>query len=301
MPSQTELAAANRSGRPRQARQTSARRRLVRVAGRVLLYAILIGMGLVFTFPFLWMLSTSLKAPGHIYVNPPEWLPNPVYFANYPETWAKLPFGAFVRNTVLITLCATVGFVLSSSMAAYGFSRLRFRGRDAYFALLLATMMLPSQVTLIPQFILFKNLGWLNTFLPLIVPAFTGSAFYIFLLRQFMMTLPLALDEAATIDGANPARVLLSVLLPLTKPALATVTVFSFMYNWNDFFGPLIYLTSQDKMTLAVGLQLFRGQYDTDYAHMMAGSVVAIVPVLVVFFLAQDLFVQSIALTGMKG
>ncbi|MHB0877783.1 MAG: carbohydrate ABC transporter permease [Anaerolineae bacterium] len=282
-------------------RVVSKRSRVMAIAGRVLLYAVLISLGLVFTIPFLWMLSTSLKAPGHIYVDPPQWIPNPIYFANYAETWQKLPFGAFVRNTVIITACATVGFVLASTMAAYAFSRLRFKGRNVYFAMLLSTMMLPGQVTLIPQFILFKNLGWLNTFLPLIVPAFAGSAFYIFLLRQFMMTLPLALDEAARIDGASPPRVLWSVLLPLAKPAIATVTVFSFMHNWNDFFGPLIYLTDQRKMTLAVGLQRFRGQYDTDYAHMMAGSLVAILPVLVVFFLAQDLFVQSIALTGMKG
>lgn len=276
-------------------------RLVARTFGRFLLYVLLIGMGLVYTFPFLWMLSTSLKAPGHIYVNPPEWFPNPVYFANYSETWTKFPFGSFVKNTLIITFFATIGYLLSSTMAAFAFSRMHFKGRNLYFALLLSTMMLPSQVTLIPQFILFKNLGWLNTFLPLIVPAFTGSAFYIFLLRQFFMTLPVALDEAALIDGATPPRVLWSVLLPLAKPALATVTVFSFIYNWNDFFAPLIYLTGQKKMTLAVGLQLFRGQYDTDYAHMMAGSMVAILPILVVFFIAQDLFVQSIALTGMKG
>lgn len=276
-------------------------RRLIRPGSRLLLYLTLIVMGLIYTFPFLWMLSTSLKAPGKIYVDPPQWIPDPIYWANYVETWAKLPFALFVRNTVIITFTATVGYLFSSTMAAYAFSRIRFRGRSLYFALLLSTMMLPTQVTLIPQFILYKNLGWLDTFLPLIVPSFFGSAFYTFLLRQFFMTLPLALDEAARMDGASPPRILWSVLLPLAKPALATVTVFSFIYHWNDFFGPLIYLTRQERMTLAVGLQLFRGQYDTDYAHMMSGAMVAIIPILVVFFIAQDLFVQSIALTGMKG
>ena len=272
-----------------------------KAAFRGLVYLLLIAMGLVFTFPFLWMVSTSLKAPGFIYVNPPQWIPRPVYHQNYIETWQKLPFALFVRNTIFITFVATIGYLLSSTMAAYAFARLRFKGRSVYFAALLSTMMLPGQVTLIPQFILFKNLGWLDTFLPLIVPSFFGSAFYTFLLRQFFLTLPTALDEAALMDGASPPRILWSVLLPLAKPALATVTVFSFIYHWNDFFGPLLYLTNQNKMTIAVGLHLFRGQYDTDYAHMMAGATIAIIPVLVVFFLAQDLFVQSIALTGMKG
>jgi ABC-type glycerol-3-phosphate transport system permease component len=285
------------------ARQTSRARglRTRRVVRQLLLYTALVALGLVFTFPFYWMVSTSLKAPGHIYIDPPEWLPNPIYFANYAETWQKLPFNLFIRNTVLITALATIGYVLSSTMAAYAFARLRFKGRTIYFALLLSTLMLPSQVTLIPQFILFNNLGWLDTFLPLIVPAYFGSAFYIFLLRQFFMTLPIDMDEAAFIDGANRFQIMWRIIVPLAKPAIATVTVFSFIYNWNDFFGPLIYLTRQEHMTLAVGLQLFRGQYDTDYAHMMAGATVAIIPVLAVFFIAQDFFVKSIALTGIKG
>ncbi len=274
---------------------------VLRIGRWFLLYLLLITLGLLFTFPFYWMVSTSLKAPGHIYVNPPEWIPNPLYFANYPETWQKLPFGRFIQNSIVITVLATIGYVLSSTMAGYAFARLQFKGRNVYFALLLSTLMLPGQVTLIPQFILYKNLGWLDTFLPLIVPAFFGSAFYTFLLRQFFLTLPKDLDEAAIIDGANRFQILWKILVPLAKPAIATVTVFSFIYNWNDFFGPLIYLTRQENMTLAVGLQLFRGQYDTDYAHMMAGATVAIAPILVIFFIAQDFFVQSIALTGIKG
>jgi ABC-type glycerol-3-phosphate transport system permease component len=275
--------------------------RQAKIARKAILYGLLIGLGLAFSFPFYWMVSTSLKAPGYIYVNPPQWIPNPVYFANYPEIWQQLPFGVFIRNSLIITVLATIGYVVASTMAAYAFARIRFKGRNVYFALLLSTLMLPSQVTLIPQFILYKNLGWLDTFLPLIVPAFFGSAFYIFLLRQFFLTLPKDLDEAAIVDGANRLQILWKIFVPLAKPAIATVIVFSVIYNWNDFFAPLIYLTKLENMTLAVGLQLFRGQLTTDYAHMMAGATVAIFPILVIFFLAQDFFVKSIALTGIKG
>jgi multiple sugar transport system permease protein len=275
--------------------------RVGRVAGKLIVYLLLVTLGFIFLFPFIWMVTTSLKAPGNLYVDPPQWIPNPVYFANYPETFVRLPFATFIRNSVVITVLATIGYVLSSTAAAYAFARLRFRGSAKLFALVLATLMLPGQVTLIPQFILFNELGWLGTVLPLIVPPFFGSAFYIFLLRQFFMTLPRELDEAATIDGANPPQIFWSVILPLAKPAVATVTVFSVIYNWNDFFGPLIYLTRLQDMTLAVGLQMFRGQNDTDFAHMMAGSTLAIAPILILFFIAQDAFVQSIALTGIKG
>lgn len=267
---------------------------------RIALYAVLIIGGLIFTIPFLWMVSTSLKAPNLVYIDPPQWIPIPVNIQNYPETWFKLPFGLFIRNTVIITIAGVTGQLFSCTIPAYAFARLRFKGRDLYFVLLLSTLMLPSQVTLIPQFVLFKTLGWLDTFLPLIVPAFFGSAFFIFLLRQFFMTLPFELDEAAIIDGAGPLRILWDVILPLAKPALATVGIFSFINYWNDFFGPLIYLTTPEKMTLAVGLQLFRGQFDTDFAHMMAGATFAIMPIVIVFFFAQKVFIQGIALTGLK-
>ncbi|HEY3107412.1 MAG TPA: carbohydrate ABC transporter permease [Chloroflexota bacterium] len=278
-----------------------ARRRRVARARSALAYALLIVGGLLYTAPFLWMISTSLKEPGAAIEFPPRWIPSPVEWGNYGRAWKVLPFGDFTRNSVVYAAASLIGQLLSCSLAAFGFARISFRGRDAWFAVLLATMMLPSQVTLIPQFILFKNLGWLDTLLPLIVPTFFGQAFYIFLLRQFFLTLPTELDDAARIDGAHFFDIYWRIVLPLAKPALATVAIFSFVYHWNDFFGPLIYLTTPEKMTIAVGLQLFRGQWGTDFSLLMAASTAAVLPVILLFFFAQKTFVQGIALTGMKG
>ena len=272
-----------------------------RATRRAAVYLLLIVGGLLYTAPFLWMVSTSLKEPGAAVAFPPTWVPDPVEWRNYIRAWNVLPFADFTRNSVIYAGVALVGQLLSCSLAAFGFGRISFRGRDFWFAVLLATMMLPSQVTLIPQFILFKNLGWLDTLLPLIVPAWFGQAFYIFLLRQFFLTLPTELDDAARIDGAHLFDVYWRIVLPLAKPALATVAIFSFVYHWNDFFGPLIYLTTPEKMTIAVGLQLFRGQWGTDFSLLMAASTAALLPILVLFFVAQKTFVQGIALTGMKG
>jgi multiple sugar transport system permease protein len=268
--------------------------------GLVAYLALVLGAAL-FSVPFFWMLSTSLKTMGEVFRFPPQWLPGRLRFENYVAVWKYLPMGRFVLNTGIITGLSTVGYLFSCSLSAFAFSRLRFRGRDFLFTLLLATMMLPSQVTLIPQFVAFQKLGWINTFLPLVVPSFFGSAFYIFLLRQFFMTLPRELDESALIDGASTFQIFWHIILPLGKPALATVAVFSFIRNWNDFFRPLIYLTSPDKMTLAVGLQLLHGRFYSEYNTLMAASTIAILPVFVVFFLAQKTFVQGIALTGLKG
>ena len=269
--------------------------------GRALVYVLLINGAAVYSIPFFWMVTTSLKTMGEVLRFPPKWIPIPPHFENYVAAWEYLPFGRFILNTGVITLFSTIGYVLSCSLSAFGFSRLRFRGRDFFFTILLATMMLPAQVTLIPQFILFQKLGWLNTLKPLIVPAYFGSAFYIFLLRQFFLTLPVELDESARIDGASTFTIFWHIILPLGKPALSTVAIFSFIYNWNDFFRPLIYLTSPEKMTLAVGLQLFRGRFSSDFNNLMAGSTIAILPVFVVFFFTQRTFVQGIALTGIKG
>jgi ABC-type glycerol-3-phosphate transport system permease component len=268
---------------------------------RVGLYLLLIGGGLIYTAPFLWMLSTSLKEPAMAIQIPPVWFPRPLVWGNYLRAWTILPFFDFTKNSIVYVVASLVGELLSCSLAAYGFSRLAFHGRTFWFAVVLATMMLPSQVTLIPQFILFKNLGWLDTLLPLIVPTYFGNAFYIFLLRQFFLTLPTELDDAAKIDGASPLDVYWRIILPLAKPALATVAIFSFVFRWNDFFGPLIYLSTPEQMTIAVGLQLFRGQWGTDFSLLMAASTVAVLPIIVLFFFAQKTFVQGIALTGMKG
>ena len=268
---------------------------------RALVYVLLIIGAAIFSVPFFWMVTTSLKTMGEVLRFPPKWIPIPPHFENYVAAWNYLPFERFVLNTGIITVLSTIGYVLSCSLSAFGFSRLQFRGRNFFFTVLLATMMLPAQVTLIPQFVLFQKLGWLNTLKPLIVPAYFGSAFYIFLLRQFFLTLPIELDEAARIDGASTFTIFSRIILPLGKPALSTVAIFAFIYNWNDFFRPLIYLTSPEKMTLAVGLQLFRGRFSSDFNNLMAGSTMAILPVFVVFFFAQRTFVQGIALTGLKG
>jgi len=268
---------------------------------RGLIYLLLILGAVAYTIPFLWMLSTSLTEPGRALDLPPRWIPHPVVVGNYARAWTALPFGDFTRNSVIYALASVVGDVLSCSLVAFGFARIAFRGRTFWFTVVLATLMLPSQVTLIPQFIMFKHLGWLDTLLPLIVPTFFGQAFYIFLLRQFFLTLPMELDAAARIDGANPAQIYWWVIMPLARPALATVAIFSFIYHWNDFFGPLIYLTTPETMTIAVGLQMFRGQWGTDFSLLMAASILAVLPSVVLFFLAQRTFIQGIALTGMKG
>lgn len=275
--------------------------RTSRVISKTIVYTLLVVGGALFTVPFFWMVTTSLKTMGQVLMFPPIWIPVPPQWQNYASAWAYLPFARFVLNTAIVTSVSSLGYLLSSSLVAFGFSRLRFSGRDTLFMVLLATFMLPSQVTLIPQFLLFQRLGWLNTLLPLIVPPYFGSAFYIFLLRQFMMSLPMELDEAARIDGAGSLRIFSTIIVPLARPALATVAIMAFMYNWNDFFGPLIYLTSPEKMTLAVGLQLFRGRFETEFNVLMAAATMAILPVFIVFFLTQKTFVEGIALTGIKG
>ena len=296
----SEHSSVRSSAAPKAALSFLASARLRRHVLQGLVYLLLIIGAAVFSVPLFWMVTTSLKTMGEILRFPPKWIPIPAHFENYAAAWNYLPFGRFVVNTGIITLLSTIGYLLSCSISAFGFARLKFRGRDFLFTLLLATMMLPSQVTLIPQFILFQKLGWLNTLKPLIVPSFFGSAFYIFLLRQFFLTLPMELDEAARIDGASTFKIYWSIILPLGKPALSTVAVFAFIYNWNDFFRPLIYLTSPDKMTLAVGLQLFRGRFASNFNNLMAAATMAVAPILVVFFVAQKTFVQGIALTGLK-
>ena len=281
--------------------QTAGRRSRRIPIGRVAVYLLLILGGIVYTVPFLWMLSTSLTDPGRALDLPPRWIPRPIVVGNYGRAWTVLPFADFTRNSVIYALVSVAGDLLSCSLVAFGFARIAFRGRGFWFTVVLATLMLPSQVTLIPQFILFKQLGWLDTLLPLIVPTFFGQAFYIFLLRQFFLTIPTELDAAAKIDGANPLQIYAWVVMPLARPALATVGIFSFIYHWNDFFGPLIYLTTPEKMTIAVGLEMFRGQWGTDFSLLMAASVAAVLPSIALFFVAQKTFIQGIALTGMKG
>jgi multiple sugar transport system permease protein len=275
-------------------------RRVVQLE-RVLVWTLLVLGALVMIMPFLWLVSTSLKEQRQIFLYPPQWIPDPVAWRNYPEALTALPFGRFVRNTVLITAITMVGVLLTSSLCAYGFARLRFPGRDTIFMVLLSTLMLPYAVTMIPQYVMFTYLGWIDTYLPLTVPFwFGGGVFNIFLLRQFFRTIPADLTDAARIDGASELRIYWQVILPLARPALTVVAIFTFINTWNDFLGPLIYLSSHDNFTIALGLATFKGMYATQWQYLMAASTVMIVPIIVLFFLAQRYFVQGIVLTGMK-
>lgn len=254
--------------------------------------------------PFLWMLSTSLTARGMEFQVPPRWIPDPIVWGNYAEAIFRsgLPFPRFFVNTVIITLLNMVGVIFSSSFAGFGFARLRFPGRGVIFVLVLATMMLPGIVMLIPTYILFKTIGWVDTWLPLIVPSFLGGgAFYVFLFRQFFMGLPLEMDEAARIDGASTWQIYALIALPLSFPALITVGIFTFLNSWNNFLEALIYLNSIEKMTLAIGLLAFKGVRQSDWNLMMAAATIMILPVLAMFFAAQRYFVRGIVMSGLSG
>lgn len=276
-------------------------RRARRTLSAVAVHAVLLlGAGILMV-PLAWMFSTSLKSLGVVFSIPPQWIPNPPHWENYIEVFRVVPFGRYVYNTAFITTMDVVGKVLSCSLVAFSFARLRWRGRDAMFLLMLATMMLPPQVTLIPQFALYRKLGWIDTYLPLVLPNWFGGPFLTFLLRQFFMTIPLELDDAARMDGASFFDIYSRVILPLSTPALAAVAIFMFNASWNDFLGPLIYLHSQSNYTLALGLRSFQNQDYTAWHLLMAASLVSMVPVLTVFFFAQKYFIQGIVFTGVKG
>jgi multiple sugar transport system permease protein len=273
-------------------------RRVVRLAVAYLLA----GVGaILFLLPLFWMASSSLKPNYQVLEFPPRWLPNPVRWANYPEALTYVPFGRYALNTLVIAVLTIVGHVLSCTVVAYGFARLRAPGKDVLFVVLLATMMLPYPVTMIPIYVGFKTLGWINSILPLVVPAFFGSPFYIFLLRQFFMTIPPDLEDAARIDGANTVQIIWHVLLPVIRPAIATVAVFTFQAAWTDFLPPLIYLHDQSKYTISLGLSFFRSSYDVRWSYLMAASLTTMLPVVVMFFVAQKSFIEGITLTGIKG
>jgi len=268
---------------------------------KTLAYLIATAVAALFFLPLLWMISSSLKPDYQVLAFPPRWLPSPIRWQNYPEALTYLPFGRYAVNTIFVTLMTIVGHVLSCTVVAYGFARLRAPGKDALFLLLLATMMLPYPVTMIPIYIGFNKLGWVNSFLPLIVPAFFGSPFYIFLLRQFFLTIPPDLEDAGRIDGANTAQMIWHIILPVVKPAIATVAIFTFQSTWNDFLAPLIYLHDQTKYTVSLGLSFFRSNYDVRWAYLMAASLTVTLPVIAVFFVAKQAFIEGITLTGIKG
>jgi multiple sugar transport system permease protein len=267
-----------------------------------LILALLTAGALVMSVPFYWLVSSSLKSPAKIWLFPPQWIPDPMVWQNYVDALTASPFHLYLLNTLTIVVFSEAGVLLTASMAAYSFARLRFRGRDLLFTILLSSMMLPWAVTMIPRYILFKNLGWLDTFLPLIVPDwFGGGAFNIFLLRQFFRTIPRDFTDAARIDGAGEFGIYWRVVLPLIKPALTAVAIFTFLHHWNDFMAPLIYLTSPGNYTISLGLASFRGLYTTQWHYLMAASTATILPVLLLFFVAQRYFIQGIVLSGIKG
>ncbi len=272
-----------------------------RTFGHALIYFLLLSGAALILVPFWWMLTTSLKQPAEVFTFPPTIWPKVVQWRNYVDIFAKAPFLLYFRNTVIITLLDMIGTLISSSMVGFAFARLRWRGRDLLFIITLATMMLPNAVTIIPRYLIFKDLHWLDTFYPLWVPSFFGYGFFIFLMRQFYTTISYDLDDAARIDGCSPWGIWWRIALPLTKPALAACGIFTFNATWNDFLGPLIYLSSTDKLTLALGLMAFRGPHVTDFHYLMAASTIAMLPVVVLFFFAQKYFIQGIVFTGVKG
>lgn len=266
-----------------------------------LTYLLLFAGSILFVLPFYWMVRTSLMSVENIFLYPPQLIPNPMVWGNYVEMWQTGPFLHWLKNSAIVTLTVMIGETLTSMLVAFGFARTRFPGRDKLFVFVLASLMIPFYVVLVPRYILFRDLGWINTLYPLIVPELFGSAFSIFVLRQFFLTLPLDLDEAATVDGASQWTILWRIIAPLSKPAIATVAVFSFIGHWNDFVQPLIYLQTPEALTLAVGIRWFSGRFATEFHLLMAVSVVALLPIILIFFFAQKQFIQGIALTGVKG
>jgi multiple sugar transport system permease protein len=268
---------------------------------RVAAYIALLLGSVIMLAPVFWMVSTSLKERAQIFRYPPVWIPNPFVWSNYPDALNAVPFDRYVVNTVIICVANILGVLISSSIAAYAFARLRFPGRDILFIIVLSELMLPPTVTFIPRYIEFKQLDMINSWWPLILPNWFGNAFFIFLLRQFFRTIPRDLSDAAKVDGASEFRIFWQIILPLSRPALAVVIVFQFLYNWNDYLEPLIYISDPDKYTVALGLASFRDLLSTDYGLLMAGSTVMIVPVILLFFIAQRYFIRGVVLSGMKG
>ncbi|MEJ2193579.1 MAG: carbohydrate ABC transporter permease [Ignavibacteriaceae bacterium] len=265
----------------------------------ILIFSLLTIVAVMFIIPFLWVLSTSLKPESAVFSL--QWFPETWKFDNYLKVFEKIPFLPYLKNSVVISLLTIIGTVLSSSIVAYAFGCLEWPGRNTIFIFIIATMMLPLQVIMIPLFIMFKELGWLNTIKPLTIPAFFGGgAFNIFLLRQFFLSIPKSLLDAARIDGCSELRIYWSIVLPLAKPALATVAIITFMFAWNDFLGPLIYLSEKAQGTLALGIAQYAGQMNPEYSVLMAASVLMMLPIIIIFFMFQKYFIQAFTMSGIK-
>ena len=283
-------------------RRPRRRRALREAAWRGFVWAVLVALSVAFLFPILWSLTASIKPLEEVYRFPPRLGVDNPDWSNYPKALSKLPFFRFMLNSAVITLAAATGQVFSASLVGYAFARLRWRGRDAWFVVLLATMMLPGQILLIPHYLIFKNLGWVNTYKPLIVPSWLGGgAFFIFLFRQFFKGIPREMEEAARIDGASEWQLYWNIFLPNAKPALATVGVMSLVAHWKEFMGPLIYLSDFEKYPISLGLHMYNALEGSWINYLMAASVVALGPLVIVFFLAQRYFVRGLLLTGSKG
>ena len=267
-----------------------------------IIYIILLFISFVCLVPFYWMIRSSLMDMSQIFTMPPIWIPNPIKFSNYKEALTMLPFGRYFFNTLFVVVFTVLGTVITSSLCAYSFSRIEWKGRDTVFGILLTAMMIPFAVTLIPTFIGWQKLGVVNSYAPLIVPAwFGGGVFNVFLLRQFFRTIPKELDEAARIDGAGHFTIYSKIIMPLSKPSLIVVSLFSFMGSWNDFLGPLVYLNDGDKFTLSLGLMQFQGMYSAQWQYMMAAATVVLIPIVIIFFIGQKYFIEGISMSGMKG
>lgn len=266
-------------------------------------HALLIGVCIAFMLPFYWMVITGLKPNDLVFSTPIQWVPNPPRWSNFVEVlnYPRFPFFRFLLNSIFYSGAVTIGTVLSCSAVAYGFARLRFPGRDLLFTITIATLMIPTIVTFIPTFILFKFLHLLGTYAPLIAPKFFGDAFFIFMMRQFYLTLPTELADAARVDGAGEFRIFWQIMLPLVRPALVVMAVFSFLWTWQEFFGPLVYLSDTSQFPLSLGLYAFRAQRDTYWGLLSAAATLTTIPLVILFFVAQRYFIEGIKLTGIKG
>ena len=273
----------------------------VRLAKGIVKHALLIFFSLIMLMPFFWMLSTSLKEPAQVYAYPPVYIPDPVVWGNYPEAFATAPFGYYIFNTIKVAVLTVFGSLIFCSMAAFAFARLNFKGREVIFSILLLTMMIPYTVRVIPLYSMMRGIGWIDTHWALIVPPMLSNVYGVFMLRQFMKGLPQELDEAARIDGANSSCIYFRIVLPLSTSGLATLALFDFKTAWNQYLPALIFINSQLKNMLTVGLTVFKGEFETAWNLMMAGAVIAVIPVIVLYLLMQRFFVKGVAMTGVKG
>ncbi len=275
--------------------------KLSKVIPRLLIYFVLAAGALVILVPFSWTITTALKTTQQTLKIPIVWIPDPVVWKNFADAWNAKPFATFYANSLIISILNIIGQILSCSLVAYGFARIRFPGRNVLFLVVLSTLMIPFHILIIPRFVLFKTLGWLDSLLPLIIPSFFGGAFNIFLLRQYFMSIPLELDDAARIDGCGHWGIFWRIILPLSKPALGAVMVFEFLDSWDDFLGPLIYISKEANYTVALGLAAFRNDYFVEWNLFMAAAAVAMAVPLVIFFIAQKYFIEGVQLTGAGG